>query len=144
MNVTDFVPYHAKLIKLQAAQQPELAHVTIEQACVYANSGPAYTIVGDDGEILACGGFVCMWAGRAFVWTLLSALLTPALFVRINRIARKLMDLAPFRRIEAIIADGHAEGVRWAEMMGMRDETPNGMAGYAPDGRNYHLFARVR
>lgn len=141
MNIEPFKPEHLHRIELQKAQamlSPEIVKPEYGPALVAA--GPCYSIV--DGDVVfACAGFYPQWDGRAIVWALVGAN-AGRHFLRLHRAVLRAFEIHPYRRVETCVLAGFSEGCRWAEMLGFERE--GYMRAYAPDGSDFHLYARVK
>lgn len=100
------------------------------------------TVFNNRKEVLACFGFVKMWENRAECWAMLNEGHTDE-FLGLHRLSVRLLDAAPFRRIEATVEQGFTAGFRWIEMLGFKRES-NIMRNYFPDGKNAVLYARLK
>lgn len=89
-----------------------------------------------------CGGLLDHGDGRALAWMLVSNRATASDLIFTTQYARKIIPDFGFRRIEAIVREGFANGFRWARLLGFRLETENGMSGWFKDGQKGYLFAR--
>jgi hypothetical protein len=81
-----------------------------------SNAGLAWT-AEDDGEVLGIAGLAVQWENRATAWALLSAN-AGRRFIKIHAAVERLLDVAPFRRIEANVDVGFVEGMRWMDLLG--------------------------
>jgi hypothetical protein len=96
-----------------------------------------------DGDIVACAGLTELSPGRALAWSYLSPNLGGQMMLRITRACNRMMNLSSFRRVEMDVLWDHAEGHRWARILGFDLECPRRRA-YGPDGRDYALYSRVK
>lgn len=110
-------------------------------------TGPAWTVIGEDGRILACYGFgYQFWpsersGGHAIAWAMLAAGLGAA-HVAITRFARETIAQSPIDRIEAIVrAEVEAEW-RWAELVGF--ERVAVLRAWGPEGETHLLYEHIR
>lgn len=94
------------------------------------------------GQVIAIAGLTLIWRDRAAAWVCLSADFPKGAWVAATRAARRALDNAPVRRIEADVADGFAPAGRWVQMLGFQYE--GRMAAYWSDGSDYHRWARVK
>lgn len=138
--IVAFKPHHLESLRLQDSQavvQPMLADPTYGESLVEA--GPAYSAVDGDA-VFACAGLFPLWDGRACAWALIAAEAGQH-FVAIHKAVRRALTLHAFRRVETVVRTDFAAGHRWARMLGFQREAT--MRGYAPDGHDYDLYARV-
>lgn len=98
-----------------------------------------------DGRVLAAGGLLPQWPGRACAWLMLSPRATWGQKIRALRKMRLTLDAAQrypeWRRIEMAVRVEAPWCERFAEFTGMRFEGL--LRAYDPLGRDYKLFARV-
>jgi hypothetical protein len=104
--------------------------------------GPWSYTARHDGEVLICAGVLELWAGRGFAWAIVSAHAGRQMLA-ISGSVRRLLGLAPYRRIECYVDAEFPQGARWARMLGFRCETPMPMPKFFESGRDAYLFARV-
>lgn len=141
----DFHPAHLLDLKLQDAQDA-LQAIIKEPSYGAALSlhGMAYSgMLG--GRVVGCAGVLPQTNTRAIAWALLEnipAPYWPAIHRKVIRVIRQA-EQRGFRRIETQVAEGFQPGMRWVELLGFRNETPNGMAAWDPLGNTAYLFARV-
>lgn len=139
--IRPWAPGDTERIELQPAQRYMTRFIDASTDLSHlADQGLAWT-AEEDGRIIAIGGLIEEWAGRATAWTLISehaGCRMPA----IHRAVKRFLDAAPYRRIEAHVDVGFAEGVRWMRMLGF--EMEGYMRAFRPDGEDMLLFARVR
>jgi len=107
------------------------------------DNGGAFTVRRECGRILTVLGLLDQWEGRALAWAMLAPDAGPYLLPLTRRIADYLTT-SGYRRIEATIDVGFPQGERWAKVLGFVNETPNGMAGFYPNGNPAYLYARVQ
>jgi RimJ/RimL family protein N-acetyltransferase len=63
-------------------------------------------------------------------------------FVEIRKIVYRFFEIAPFRRIEAVVVKDFEPGCRFAESLGFQMEAPC-LKGYFPGGIDAVLYART-
>ncbi len=139
MEVLDFKAEHLQRLKLQNAQLYLSGWVTLEQGRALENQ-PSYTAVVD-GIPIAAAGVVPQWQGRAIAWAFLSEI-GPRQFVGVHRAVKSFLDGCFIKRIEMTVNCDFPEAHRWAKMLGFSMEAER-MVGYAPDGGDCALYARV-
>ena len=100
------------------------------------------TLIGLDGKILGIVGAMKLWEDRAEVFALLDQNCRDK-FIVIHRVVKRLLDLSPFKRLEAAVDVHFEEGHRWIEMLGFKLESEK-MHAYFPNGKDASLYARVR
>lgn len=142
VRLVKFKASHLENIDLQEAQKDALDNMTDAEKQYMYTSEFAYSIL--EGEkVLACGGIVKLWEGRAHAWSLISGAIGRN-YVALHKIVLRAMNLLDYDRVEMDVLAAHKEAVRWAEMLGFYNETPNGMINYMPDGKLYYKFVRVK
>lgn len=147
MRFRAFHPYDLIGLQLQGAQdylQPLLDRPEYGRALQM--DGLAFTGVLD-GRVLGCAGILPQTQWRAIAWALLGGDIPPRCWPAIHRLVLRVIDeahLRGYQRIEATIDPDFDAAIRWARMLGFRDETPGGMGGWGPDGKAHHLYASVR
>lgn len=132
---------HLRSLQLQPAQARFLPFMGDDAYCrALGEAGPAFAAV-KDGVTIAVGGCVEQSPGRAVAWALL-AKTDGASFIKVHRGVLRWLELAPWRRIEAVVESDFALGHRWIKMLGFHHE--GRMRGYTPEGGDCDLYARVR
>jgi len=141
MQVVPYKAEHMDQLDMQEAQQ---------YLAVYLDARLRKSLEGDfsftllDGdEVLCCAGIVEQWQNRGMVWAYIANGIGPGRFTVLHQHAKRLLDIAPFDRIEAAVDDGFEEGHRWVRALGFTLEAPL-MRRYRPDGGDSALYARVR
>ena len=142
MKCVPFSRWHLRWLTLQPAQahmQADLADAEYGQSLEDA-SILAVTVLGKTG-VIACGGVVPVWEDRGYLWGLLGKS-TPGEFRGVHSAARMLVDTCGLKRLESYVEDGHAEGMRWLELLGFECETMEPMRAFA-NGRDCYMFSRI-
>lgn len=140
MIVVPFMPIHLEGLILNKAQKDLMEHLTPEYAELLA-SGYAYACIAN-GEVCAIAGLLQVAHNRLQAW----ALMPENSNKHMLPITRQIMEF--FKglkgvRVETPVLREFKEGHRWARMLGFKNETPDGMAGYGLGGETYDLYARV-
>lgn len=143
MIIVPFIPAHIEDMTLQPGQA-EMAQFldTPGYGNMIANMPGSYSLF-KDGTFLGCGGLADQGNGKALAWSLITHNLHGTDMVPATRIVRQRIRESGYRRIEAIVKDGFAEGFRWIKLLGFRCETPDGMLNWFSDGTRGYLFARA-
>lgn len=89
---------------------------------------------------VAFAGFSVLWEDRAACWCFLADDIPRAAWLPMTRAARRGIQRAQIRRIEADVANNYAPAVRWAMALGMHFEGT--MPAYWR-GQTFLRFARV-
>lgn len=95
-----------------------------------------------ENRILACGGIVEYWPGRGEAWAVVDKFCGND-FLIFDRIVRRFLKMAPYRRIEATVPKDFEQGHRWAKMLGFKVEAPT-LEGYGFNGEDFSLYAKVK
>lgn len=140
MRVVAFAAAHLPALTIQSAQA---APLTLAEAEELAKLGYCYTGVDEAGTVQAIAGVVPMWEGRAQAFAFIGTN-AGRHFVSIDRAVRRFLAASTYRRIEAHVDANFAAGLRWIEMLGFERETARPMRSFTPDGRDCHLYARIR
>jgi hypothetical protein len=144
MILVPFLPVHLAALDVQSAQVHRLPNMSLaEYGKTLDQSGMSWTAT-DGGEVMGCGGVCDMGDGRGLSWALLSERCRGPKMIQATRLTLKQLKQYPFRRIEAIVADGHEAGHKWARIMGYTLETPGGMKAWFDDGSTAFLYSRVQ
>lgn len=141
MRVIAFAAAHLPALMIQSAQaSPPLTAAESEEL---AKLGYCYTGVDEAGTVHAIAGVVPQWEGRAQAFAFIGAN-AGRHFLAIDRAVRRFLRDCPYRRVEAHVDVNFPAGMRWLELLGFERETERPMRKFSPDGRDCHLYARVR
>lgn len=68
-----------------------------------------------------------------------------AFFKACQRTLQSFVEIheTPIKRIQAMVAEDYGSSRRWLELLGFKNETPNGMKNYGADGSTYMLYAKT-
>jgi len=141
MIVRPWVKGDSARVLLQPAQQytADIADVTSDLTDL-SNLGLAWT--GEHaGQVIACGGLLPHWPGRATAWMLIGQSAGPHFAAIHKHVARGLLT-HPYRRVEAHVDVGFTAGIRWMKMLGFEMEAYK--RAYRPDGADMLEFVRIR
>jgi hypothetical protein len=141
MMIIPFEPDHLKRIDLQEEQSTANDFMNNLDYIEALSAHEAWTGL-IDGRVVACAGFVTIWAGRIQVWSVVSATIGAKGMMVLTRAVLRGLALKK-GRVEAIVADNFKAGHRWARMLGFTLETPVAMRGFFPNGGDAFLYARV-
>ncbi len=116
-------------LDVQTAQRNQMP-LTAENLKTLVTGGDAWCAY-DEARPLILAGLLPMWENRLVAWAYLSKKAGPAL-LKATREIRNQLERRKNQRIEMYVQDGHAEGVRWAWLLGFRAESlmQNFYAGY--------------
>lgn len=111
-----------------------------------ARSVAGWTLRDEDGHIIVSMGTLPIWPGRGQGWAVFNySRIKPQHMVQITRLAKKyLYELSVFRRIEITVVADFDDGIRWAELLGFKRETPEPMKNYGPEGEDYYMYSLVK
>lgn len=141
MIVLPFKAEHLLGMQLQRAQDGSKPFITEEYAKMLEGQF-AFTAVTDDEEVVAVGGVTELWANRALAWTFIDSRAGKH-FVALHKIVRDLLDIIPYRRVEAETSCDFEPGHRWLKMLGFQMEAER-MRAFQVDGGDSSLYARVK
>ncbi len=110
-------------------ENPEL----FEECAAY---GPEW-IMRDDGIPIIAGGFMEFEGNSALAWAVMARGVNSAQAFRATRECRRYLKAAPYSWIEAQVADGFSQSLRWVRLLGFE---PFGEAFYGIDGMRLHRF----
>jgi len=141
MKIVPFHPQHLEALILQPSQSLLAGYFKEGYGEALVKSGPSFTGVDDDGNVVGCSGVVEQWENRAIAWALLSDW-SGKHFVKIHKAVKRFLDSTDYRRIEAFVDAEFEQGHRWVNMLGFERE--GYMRAFNPDGRDAVLYARIR
>jgi hypothetical protein len=137
------VPYkaeHLLALRIQEGQEDCLPYITPEHA--FSLEGEWAFTAMEGNTPLAVGGITELWQNRALAWTFIDER-AGAHFVELHRIVKRVLALAPYRRVEAETPCDFEQGHRWLRMLGFQLEAER-MRAYRVDGGDSALYARVK
>lgn len=140
MKLVKFDPAHVTMFQPHAEQLESVGQVTLERARVLAMSGPCFTGLDDDGNIVGCGGIAEVWEGRHMAWALLSVL-SGRHMISITKTVRRLLLLVD-GRIEVVVRHGFDAGDRWAKALGFKFHHHEEK--FLPGGFDANIYARFQ
>jgi hypothetical protein len=144
IRIVPMTDAHVLAIVPQEQQAPELRtpEDRLREISAPRAAGSAWAVVDGD-EVLLLGGVQTMWEGRGMAWVLLAEGAGRRM-LSITRAVRRYLDALDYGRLEMYVDAGFWNGCRWAEVLGFRNETPQGMAGFLPNGNRAYMFGRAR
>ena len=143
MIVTAFRPEHVRALELQQAQRYFAGTLSGEDyGRMLASAGQSFTALEGD-RVIACSGCMEIWDNRAMAWALVSKDAGRHM-LGVHRAVAGFLAGAKWRRIEASVDVGFEAGMRWMALLGFKQETPEPMRAYRPDGGDCYLFARIK
>lgn len=112
-----------------------------------ANLGPAFTAMDDNG-IGAMFGCAVLWSGLGEMWMIANRQVLSSHPRPVLEVGRRFIDLCFeniwLRRIQVYVMADSKLFCNYARALHMTCETQYPLRKYGPDGRDYHVFARVR
>lgn len=141
MRIVKLKPEHVRSIDLQDAQQYFAGIVDTPGYAESLAASPWSFAAIDGDEVLGCAGVYEVWEGRALAWALIGKT-SGRHFKAIHRAVAGFLAQAKWRRIEMVVDAQFDAGIRWARLLGMKQEGL--MRAYGPDGKDYYLFAKVQ
>jgi len=96
-----------------------------------------------DGRVIGIAGVAMIYPHIGTAWAILSND-SQKNMLRLTRAIKGFLDSFDCKRIETHVKHDFTEGHRWAEMLGFKNETPDGMNNYGIDGETYDLYARCK
>jgi len=126
----------------QPAQAREHAALLAAEGLAFLEQGIALSAWAD-ARCVGAAGLVAVRPHRAVAWAVLSQA-AGAYMIPIARKVRRVILASPFRRVEFTVAVGFAEGQRFAELIGAKQETPEPMRFFGADGGDEILYAVVK
>src|SRR5206468_3053536 len=84
-------------------------------------AGPAFVIVDGDEVLAIAGAVVQEPEGNAMAWGYVASP-TASKAIAVARVLRRLVDTAPFRRLEIVVSSNDERRVRWLRLLGFVHE----------------------
>ena len=141
MIVVPFLSVHLDGFQLQKSQKFMDDFMCKQYAQSLEKGGPGWSAM-EDGECIACAGYMHIEPHKAITWALLSYKMTPRNFIKVHRAVKYEFDRIDAKRIELYIR-GSKQEHRWAKALGMTLETPDGMPNFYFDGLTGYLYGKV-
>lgn len=139
MEFVEFHPDHMTMLHAQPFQVPEM-QLGVNNAHMLRDAGPCWTFF-DGSTVIGCLGHITYWPGRVMVWCIMGPAEAHHMRAISKRISNWLKAQAGRLRIEVTVDAEYPQAIRWAELMGFKCETPNGMKNYGPTGRTFLLYS---
>lgn len=140
MTIVPYKAEHLLEMVLQPGQEYALPYITPEYAIALQNQYAFTALV--EGRPIAVGGVTELWTNRGLCWTFIDRK-AGSHFAELHRAVKRLLDIVPYRRLEAETPCGFAQGHRWLKMLGFTLEAER-MRAFQVDGSDSSLYARVR
>lgn len=144
MKILPMTEAHVLSLRPQQAQSEAAcdAGERLRTARMLQQQGQAWAVVSGDGEVLALAGVAQQWEGRGLAWCLLSESAGRHM-IGLTRIVGRYLGALDYRRLEMYVDAQFGAGCRWAEMLGFKNETPEGMVGFLPNGNRAFMYGRA-
>lgn len=140
MNIVPYKAEHLMALQLQEGQVHSASYVTEDYAQALEGQW-AFTAMAD-GKPIAVAGIAPLWDNRGLAWTFIDKR-AGSHFTELHKVVKKVLDDAPYRRIEADTPCDFKQGHRWLRMLGFKLEAER-MEAYLVDGGDASLYARVK
>ena len=100
-------------------------------------------------KIVGVGGLSVIWEGVGWLWLMLTAdCKKDGLFgiIALSAIKDKIDELLKdnnIKRAQATVRTDFPQAIKMIEFLGFKNETPDGMEAYCPDGAKSYLYSKV-
>jgi len=141
ITYTPFKAEHLLNLELQDAQAHLRDRLDISGLRTLENEWANTLCV--DGRVAVCAGFIEIWPGRAMVWSFLGKDLNSKNFLEFHNIAKRFVDLVPYKRLEAYVRCDFKAGHRWIKALGFKQESAC-MEAFEPDGSDHALYSKIK
>jgi len=98
------------------------------------------------GKLFGAGGATVFWQGVAEVWLIYTEATKEfprEAFCALRTMLDRLIADNNLKRVQCSVRVDYPTGIKFAEMLGFHNDTPNAMEAYVPDGTDAYLFAKV-
>lgn len=119
--------------------RPFVSKERIEEA---AKGRYCFTAISSKIGVAGVAGVTEYYPGRGECWAILSPGLKSEM-LQVHRVVRRFIDMAPYRRLEAVVDVSFAQGHRWMKMLGFQVEAER-LRYYTPDGRDVRLYSKIK
>jgi hypothetical protein len=107
--------------------------------------GPGYTLYFNNG-IVGVAGVMILRPGVGEAWALMCEgdYIEPLEFHRaVSKMLNSIISEYGLRRVQATTAKENGNS-RWLEMLGFKNETPEGLRQFGPNGETFFMYSIVR
>lgn len=144
MIIIPFKPEHLVGFEIQNGQPEMKAYLEMpDYGDTLLSVGGGYSLF-DNNTILACGGLAHNSEHKALAWLLISKNFKTEHMTFLAKNIKNGLNQSTYSRIEAIIRKGFPQAYRFAELLGFKCETPNGMSNWFSSGETAYLFSRIK
>lgn len=140
MIIVPFLPAHLDgldLIEEMSLMKPYLEN---REYADFVDNDRSFTVLVE-GSPIACGGIVKVDANKWTAWALMGKE-TSSYMIGITRAVKSFFSENNKPRIEIHVQDKFKEAHKWAELLGFKCETPNGMDNWGLNNEKYFLYSR--
>lgn len=141
IEVIRFKAVHIQMMEEQEGQIYLRPYIEQDHLLSLENGDWAFTGLSN-GRVVACGGVGEFFEHRGMGWAFLAQDCKKEFF-EIHKIAKKILDLCPFTRVEAVVDFNFRNGHRWVRALGFQLEAER-MKNYLPTGGDSSLYARIK
>lgn len=145
------------MIKIRKLQDGDIEYVRInpleEAVKNYPKLVPdpktSYTVLWDD-KIVAVGGIAMLWEGVGELWMILTkdskrnGIYGLVAFDVIRKKIDEIIEEYNIYRAQAPVRVDFYQAIKMMEALNFKNETPNGMKNYCPDGCDVYMYAKVK
>lgn len=115
----------------------------VYQRYLETQSGNAWILEDENGPICAFGG-AFLWPGNCEIWFNLIRKAHPITIIRtVRRYLEEQSKRLNVRRVQATSRCDSIMNNKFLKSFGLKNETPDGMAEYNPDGSDAYMYARL-
>lgn len=140
--MVDAVPFKAEHARAMRVQPRQAAwRDTAPDAHFRALEQRASVTILDGDEVLMCGGSIEIWPGRKILWALLAEGIGTRMTV-CTRITRRFVRAEFNGRMELDVERDHAEGHRFARLLGFEKETDR-LVSFYTGGLDGTMYVKV-
>ena len=101
-------------------------------------------------RVIGIGGCIIPWPGRGEFWMILTSQFEEKLVDQMKTLdiivdkINELIEVNQFVRAQAIVRADFPKAIKMLEVLGFKNETPDGMEHFFPDGTMGYGYAKIR